>query len=136
MKRGERMQKDWIETHLIEINKLQKKLDATPTESKVQRIEILADMLVFIGRLAAEFSDQHKEAYTNRKQAYAQAEWDAPRRAQAYAELAVKEHRDIEKKAFKNMKRWDNAFITTREKINALKYCVKIDIEDGSSRTR
>jgi hypothetical protein len=125
---------NWIDTHLIEITKLQKKLEGTPEESKIQRIEILADMLVFIGKLAAEFAEEYKGVYAERKRVYAQAEIDAPRKAQAHAELAVVGLRGLEKEAYGNMKRWGHAFESTKEKINALKYRIKIDIEDGSSR--
>jgi hypothetical protein len=126
--------KDWTETHIEELGRLQARLDNTPEVDIRKRVDILSDMLILIGKLAAEFTDEYKGAYIARKQAYAEAEFDAPKRPQAYAELQVKEHRQREREASKLMKRWDNAFTSTKEKINALKFQVKIDIEDGSSR--
>ncbi|MET3700169.1 hypothetical protein SAMN05877753_1234 [Bacillus oleivorans] len=126
----------WIDEHVKEITKYQRLLDQVPDEDKVTQIDLLSKQLVFIGKLAAEFAEEHKRIYNERKRVYAQAEIDAPRKAQAYAELAVVDLRDQEKEAFGNMKRWGNAFTSTRERLNALKYKLKIDIEDGSSKGR
>lgn len=128
--------KDWTDEHLQEIIKYQKQLNAVPDENKVQRIELLSKQLVFIGKLAAEFSERYKKIYATRKRVYAEAEIAATKQRQAHAELAVVELREEEAEAYGNMKRWSNAFESTKEEINALKYKVKIDIEDGSSRTR
>ncbi|MED4234424.1 hypothetical protein [Priestia megaterium] len=129
-------QKDWVEEHLNEVLKYQQMLERTPDEMKVHRIEIMSKMLVFIGKLAATFSEEYKNIYADRKAAYAEAELAATRYKQAHAEIAVKELRKQEATAYGNMQRWRNAFESTKEEINALKYKVKIDIEDGSSRIR
>jgi hypothetical protein len=135
MREGFQMGKtNWIDTHIAELTKLQAKLDTLPEQMRIERIEVLSDMLVYIGKLAAEFSEEYKGVYAERKRVYAQAEIDAPKKAQAHAELAVIDLREQEKEAYGNMKRWANAFDSTKEKINALKYRIKIDIEDGSSR--
>ncbi|MEK4754817.1 hypothetical protein MKX72_20150 [Priestia sp. FSL R5-0597] len=129
-------ERDWVVEHLKEITKYQKQLDRTPKEMKVQRIEILSRMLVFIGKLAATFSEEYKNIYAERKYTYAEAEIKAEKNKKAYAEIAVRDLRKQEAKAYGNMQRWKNAFESTKEEINALKYKVKIDVEDGSSRTR
>lgn len=129
-------QKDWVEEHLNEILKYQQMLERTPDEMKVHRIEIMSKMLVFIGKLAAIFSEEYKNIYADRKAVYAEAELAATKYKQAHAEIAVKELRKHEATAYGNMQRWRNAFESTKEEINALKYKVKIHIEDGSSRIR
>lgn len=129
-------ERDWVAEHLEEIKKYQKRLESTPVEMKVQRIEILSRMLVFIGKLAATFSEEYKNIYAERKYVYAEAELAAEKNKKAHAEIAVRELRKQEAKAYGNMQRWRNAFDSTKEEINALKYKVKIDVEDGSSRMR
>ena len=129
-------QADWVETHIETIKQYQAQLKAIPKTSRVQRIEILSQMLVYIGKLAAELSEEYKQIYAERKRVYAEAEIAALKNKKAHAELAVIELRKMEAAAYGNMKRWNNAFESTKEEINALKYHVKIDIEDGSSRQR
>ncbi|MDF1507635.1 hypothetical protein PZE06_05495 [Robertmurraya sp. DFI.2.37] len=126
--------KDWTEEYLVELVKYNSMLKEIPLESRIQRIEVLSKQLVLIGKLAAEFSERYKKIYATRKRVYAEAEIAAPKNKQAHAELAVTELREEEAQAYGNMKRWSNAFESTKEEINALKYKVKIDIEDGSSR--
>lgn len=101
------MTQDWTETHLKEIIKYQRQLDALPGDGmEMARIETLSKMLVL--KLSAEFSERYKHVYASRKQVHAEA--------------------------YGNMKRWGNAFDSTKEEVNALKYRVRISIEDGSSR--
>ena len=127
-------ERDWTDEHLQEIIKYQAVLNSLPEQAKLQRIETLSKQLVFIGKLAAEFSERYKRIYAERKRVYAEAEIAALKNKKAHAELAVVELRKEEAQAYGNMKRWGNAFDSTKEEINALKYQVKIDIEDGSSR--
>ncbi|MED4098396.1 hypothetical protein [Priestia megaterium] len=129
-------QKDWVEEHLNEVLKYQQMLERTPDEMKVHRIEIMSKMLVFIGKLAATFSEEYKDIYAERKHAYAQAKVAATSQKEAHAEIAVYHLRKQEAQAYGNMERWRKAFESTKEEINALKYKLKIDIEDGSSRIR
>lgn len=128
------MKPDWVESHINQIKKYQIILNDVPEECRPERIETLSKMLVYIGRLAAELSEEYKRVYATRKRVYAEAYIDAPNSKAARAELAVTELRQEESVAYGNMKRWSNAFESTKEEINALKYKVKIDIEDGSSR--
>lgn len=125
---------DWIESHIEQIKKYQSFLNNLPEKCRPERIETLSKMLVYIGKLAAELSEEYKRVYATRKRVYAEAYIDAPNSKAARAELAVTELRQEESVAYGNMKRWSNAFESTKEEINALKYKVKIDIEDGSSR--
>lgn len=125
---------NWIESHIGYIKKYQRLLNEVPDECRVERIELLSKMLVYIGKVAAELSEEYKRIYATRKRVYAEAYIDAPNSKAARAELAVTEWREKESEAYGNMKRWNNAFESTKEEINALKYKVKIDIEDGSSR--
>ncbi|MED3574512.1 hypothetical protein [Cytobacillus praedii] len=127
-------EKDWTDEYLQELIKFNHELKKIPSESRVQRIEVISKQLVLIGKLAAEFSERYKKIYATRKRVHAEAYIDAPNNKAARAELAVVEWREKEAEAYGNMKRWTNAFESTKEEINALKYKVKIDIEDGSSR--
>ena len=128
------MDQKQIDAHLQEIIKYQKMLDEVPEENKVRRIELLSKQLVFIGRLASAFSEEYKRIYATRKRMHAEAYIAAERNKAAEAELAVADIREKEAEAYGNYKRWTNAFESTKEEINALKYKVKVDIEDGSSR--
>jgi hypothetical protein len=126
--------KDWTEDYLQDLIKYNNQLKQVPDDSRIQRIEILSKQLVLIGKMAAEFSERYKLIYAERKRVHAQAYIDAEKNKAAEAELAVVFLRGEEAEAYGNMKRWSNAFESTKEEINALKYKVKIDIEDGSSR--
>jgi hypothetical protein len=128
------LKKDWTDDYLKELMKYHKQLKQVPDDSRIQRIEILSKQLVLIGKLAAEFSERYKIIYAERKRVHAQAYIDAEKNKAAEAELAVVFLRGEEAEAYGNMKRWSNAFESTKEEINAMKYKVKIDIEDGSSR--
>jgi hypothetical protein len=126
--------KDWTDDYLQELIKYNKQLKQVPDESRIQRIEILSKQLVLIGKLAAEFSGKYKMIYAARKRLHAEAYIKAEKNKAAEAELAVVYLRTEEADAYSDMKRWSNAFDSTKEEINALKYQIKIDIEDGSSR--
>ncbi|WP_078382356.1 hypothetical protein [Sutcliffiella halmapala] len=129
------MKKDWTDIHLLEIIKYQKQLEVLPPDDmEMARIEILSKMLVFIGKLSAEFSERYKRVYASRKRVYAEAYIRAAKNKAAEAELAIIDLREEEAESYGNMKRWTNAFESTKEEINALKYKIKISIEDGSSR--
>jgi hypothetical protein len=128
------LKKDWTDDYLQELMKYHKQLKQVPDDSRIQRIEILSKQLVLIGKLAAEFSERYKMIYAERKRVHAQAYIDAEKNKAAEAELAVVFLRGEEAEAYGSMKRWQNGFESTREEINSLKYKIKIDIEDGSSR--
>ena len=128
-------QPEWIDKHLVEIMKYQKQLDILPYDGmEMARIEILAKMLVFIGKLSGEFSEQYKRVYATRKRVHAEAYLAAAGSKAQRAELAVIDLRKEEAEMYGNMIRWKNAFVSTQEEIHALKYRVRIGIEDGSNR--
>jgi hypothetical protein len=127
--------KDWTDDYLRDLISINNQLKQVPSEGRIQRIELLSKQLVLIGKLAAEFSERYKIIYAARKRTHAEAYIKADKNKAAEAELAVVFLRAEEAEAYGNMKRWSNAFESTKEEINALKYRIKIDIEDGSSRS-
>lgn len=122
-----------VEVHVNEILKYQAQLNNIGKEQYILRIELLSKILVLIGKLASHFSGQYKRIYAERKRVHAEAYIRATRNKAAEAELAVVDLRIEEAESYEDMKRWGNAFESTREEIQALKYKVKIDIADGSS---
>lgn len=128
------MKKDWTESYVQDLIACNNQLKEVHPENRVARIELLSKQLVLIGKLAAEFSERYKKIYATRKRVHAEAYIKATKNKAAEAELAVIDLREEEAAAYGHMKRWSNAFDSTKEEINALKYKIKIDIEDGSSR--
>ena len=127
-------EKDWTDEYVEELIKYNNLLTHIPHDTTVTRIEALSTHLVLLGKLPPAFPERYKKIYATRKRVYAEAVISAPRNKQAHAELAVVDLRQEEAEAYGQMKRWQNAFESTKEEINALKYKVKIDIEDGSNR--
>ena len=78
--------------------------------------------------------EMHRNIYVERKRIYNTEYLKAKQSKAVHAELAIIDIRQREADAYNNYKRWNTAFITTREEINALKYKVRIDLEDGSNR--
>jgi hypothetical protein len=128
------LKKDWTDDYLKDLIKYNNQLKQVPEDNRIMRIELLSKQLVLIGKMAAEFSERYKMIYAERKRVHAKAYIDAEKNKAAEAELAVVYLRGEEAEAYGNMKRWSNAFESTKEEINAMKYRVKVDIEDGSSR--
>lgn len=122
-----------LDDYLTEIKRYHQLIERVPEEDKVTRINLLSKQLVFIGRLASYFAEQNKRVYATRKRVYSETYLDATKHKAHVAELAVVDLREEEAEAYGNFKRWSNAFESTREEINALKYKVKIDFADGSS---
>lgn len=125
---------DPIQINLDEIKKYHKEIMQLSEEDKVDKIYLLSKQLTFIGRLAAIFSELHRNTYVERKLVYNQKYLEATTSKAVHAELAVAKLRKSEADYYNQYKRWNTAFITIREEINALKYKVRIDIEDGSSK--
>ncbi|GEM04515.1 hypothetical protein HMI01_15030 [Halolactibacillus miurensis] len=123
-----------IDENLEEVKNYHKQIMKLSEEDKVDKIYLLSKQLVFIGRLAAIFSEIHRNIYVERKRIYNTEYLKAKQSKAVHAELAIIDIRQREADAYNNYKRWNTAFITTREEINALKYKVRIDLEDGSSR--
>lgn len=123
-----------IDENLVEITAYHKQIMKLSEEDKVDKIYLLSKQLVFIGRLAAIFSELHRNTYVERKRVYNTEYLKAKQSKSVHAELAIINIREKEAEYYNNYKRWNTAFITTQEEINALKYKVKIDMADGSSK--
>ena len=130
------MNQEQIDNHVREITKYHQMLEQTPKENKRKRIELLSEQLVYIGKLAGEFSEVYKMTYAARKQVQYEAEVEAAEQRlkggkEAHGELAAVEWRKKEAEAYGNMKRWGNAFISTDNLIQALKFDIKIDMNNS-----
>lgn len=123
-----------LDGHIQEILRYQKLINELQEHDYLDRLEILSKMLVLIGKIAAHFSEEYKKVYATRKRVYAEAYINAKRSKQAEAELTIVDLREVEAETYGYYKRWTNAFESTKEEINVLKYKIRIDIEDGSSR--
>lgn len=133
-RRGNVEKQDWLDQHLAEIRHYQQLIEETPEDDLLERVNLLSKMLVLIGRVSARLSEDYKKIYATRKRVHAEAYIKATRNKAAEAELAVIDLRQEEAKAYGDHKRWLNAFESTQEEINALKYKLRVSMEDGSSR--
>lgn len=124
-----------IDENLREFKRYQLQLKQIADEDIVTRINVLAKQLVFIGRLASIFSEHSKQLYAYRKQVHTEAYLAAKKHKSIMAEKAIIDIRKQETEAYGNAKKWNTAFITTKEEINALKYKIKINLADGSNYT-
>jgi hypothetical protein len=93
----------------------------------MEKIDLLAKCLVYIGRVSSFLDGEHKRIYGERKYQYALAEIAAKPPRQAHAEIAVRELRQMESQAYEDMKRWRNGFESTQEELHAKKLKLKID---------
>lgn len=123
-----------LRTNLQYIFWYQKQIENTPDTDYVERINLMAKMLVFIGRVAAYCKTESKAKYIERKRVYWETYQAASKHKQAAAELSVLHIREEELEWSGMSERWNNAFVAVREELNAMKYKVKIEIEDGSNR--
>lgn len=85
-----------------------------------------------IGRVSSALDGEYKRIYAQRKYEYAVAEVNSPPPRQANAEIAVRELRQEEAKAYENMQRWRNALTSTTEELHSLKLKMRIDFHDGN----
>lgn len=124
-----------VERHITEITRLRREADKLPDDvpqALMEKIELLAKCLVFVGRLSSFLDGEYKRVYAERKRRYAEAYVNATRGKEAAAELAVADLRLIEAQAYEDMHRWRNAFEAMQEEIHALKLKMRIDFADGS----
>jgi len=127
------MDEKQIDLNLNEIKRFQQAINQLGDDMLIHRIELLSKQLVFIGRLASAFSEEYKRTIATRKRTHAEAYLNAEKYKAAQAELAVADIREQEAEAYGNYKRWTNAFESTKEEIHALKYKLRVGIEDGSN---
>lgn len=124
-----------MNSHFTEISRLRREADQLPEDNPsalMQKIELLAKCLVFIGRVSSVLDGEYKRVYANRKYEQALAHTRATKDKAAQAEIAVKDLREEEAQAYEYMQRWRNAFTSTNEEINSLKLKLRIDFADGS----
>ena len=123
-----------VERHITEITRLRREADKLPDDvphALMEKIDLLAKCLVYIGRVSSFLDGEYKRIYAKRKHDQAVAEVNAKPPRQANAEIAVAPLRLEEAKAYEMMHRWRNAFESTQEEIHALKLRKRIDFADG-----
>jgi len=123
-----------IDHHIAEIMRLRREADKLPDDvphALMEKIELLAKCLVFVGRLSSFLDGEYKRIYAERKRKYAEAYVSAPSPREAHAELAVIDLRQLEAEAYEKMHRWRNAFEAMKEEIHALKLRLRLDFADG-----
>ncbi|MDP5277205.1 hypothetical protein [Chengkuizengella axinellae] len=119
-----------VERYKNEIIKYRQTADAQVEDNPgalINKIDLLSKCLVYIGRLSSHCDGKYKRIYAQRKHDYAYAEIHSKSPKKANAELAVAALREQEAEAYELMQRWRNAFESTQQEINALKYKLKID---------
>lgn len=120
--------------HLNEITRLRREADSLPEDNPaglMQKIELLAKCMVYVGRLSSVLDGEYKRIYAERKRTYAQAYIAAPKAKEAYAELAVVELREKEAQAYEDSRRWRNALDSLTEEIHSLKLKMRMNFADG-----
>lgn len=128
-----------IDSHITEISRLRREADKLPDDSPgalINKIELLARCLVFVGRVSSHLDGAYKRIYGQRKYEQALAHTKATKDKAAHAEIAVKELREIEADAYEQMNRWRNAFSSTTEEIHSLKMRMKQDFHVDNHQNR
>ncbi|ARK28776.1 hypothetical protein [Halalkalibacter krulwichiae] len=128
------MTEQQLTEYVKELQIIQKEIEYTDNSDLQSLILLLSKRLVLVGKISASLSGDYKRIYARRKQMHAEAYIRATKNKAAMAELAIVEIREKEAEAYEDMKRWNNAFDSTKEEINALKYKVKVGIADGSGQ--
>lgn len=125
-----------VNAHLKEITRLRMEAEKLPDDnpqSLMEKITLLSRCLTYIGRLSSHLDGEYKRIYAQRKYEQAKAEVNSPPPRAANAELAVRELREQEAKAYEMMQRWRNAFSSTTEEVHALKLKMRIDFGEEIS---
>lgn len=121
-----------LDSHIFEISRLRREADKLPDDNPValmNKIELLAKCLVYIGRVSSHLDGAYKRVYAKRKYEHALAVTRATKDKQAHAEIAVKELREEEAQAYEDMNRWRNAYNSTVEEVHSLKMRMKQDFQ-------
>lgn len=119
-----------VDLHIAEIIRLRREADKLDNDSPgaiMEKVELLARCLVFVGRLSSHLDGYYKRVYNRRKLEYAQAYKAAKSHKAVEAELAIAELREMEADAYEQHRRWRNAFDSTTEEIHALKLRLRQD---------
>lgn len=124
-----------LSSHLNEITRLRREADSLPEDNPaglMQKIDLLAKCLTYIGRVSSVLDGDYKRIYAQRKRTYAESYIAAPKAKEAHAELAVVDLREAEAQAYEDMQRWRNAHTSLIEEIHALKMRLRLDFAEGA----
>lgn len=124
------MNEKQVDLHIAEIIRLRREADKLDNDNPgaiMEKVELLARCLVYVGRLSSHLDGYYKRVYNRRKLEYAQAYKAAKSHKAVEAELAVAELREMEAEAYEQHRRWRNAFDSTTEEIHALKLRLRQD---------
>ncbi|MEB3103054.1 hypothetical protein [Ferviditalea candida] len=124
-----------VDRHITEIMRLRRAADELPDDiphALMEKIELLAKCMVFVGRLSSFLDGEYKRIYAERKRVYAESYVKSKSAREATAELSIVDHRKKEAQAYEDMHRWRNAFEAMQEEIHALKLKMRIDFADGT----
>jgi len=108
--------------------------DVTLPYGVSQKIELLSQAQVIIGKLAADAVREYKRIYAKRKLAHAEAALAAKRDKLHHAEIAVAKLRTQEADLEADKVRWDHAFKSNQEVINSLKYTLKTMLAENPAQ--
>lgn len=98
-----------------------------------QKVEYLTEIQILLGRKAADAVRDYKRKYAERKRVYAEAYLSFTKDKAQNAELAVADLRLEEAELEADKVRWNNAFVSNGELVNALKYSLKVLLAEYSN---
>lgn len=98
----------------------------------MEKIELLSQCYLNVGKLSAFVDGEYKRIYANRKYEQAKAYTEATSHREANAEIAVRQLRLDEAQAYEDMSRWRNANSSLQNEINTLKMKLRVDFADGT----
>lgn len=120
--------------YINQIVKLRQEADALPDDNPgalMQKINLLTNCVMYIGRVSSQVDGDYKRLYAQRKYQHALAYKAASGSKAAAAEIAVHELRLQEADLYESMMRWRNALTSTTEELHALKLRLRIDYQQG-----
>lgn len=95
-------------------------------DTLARKIRILSQVQIVIGRKEADAVKEYKQIYATRQRVSAEAYVAAKSNKKQMAELAITDLRMKEAELESEVVRWNNAFKSNGELINALKYSLKV----------
>jgi hypothetical protein len=99
----------------------------------MEKIAILANCYMAIGRVSSMLDGEYKRIYAGRKYEQARAHIAASKNKAETAEVAVHHLRLEEAQAYEDMMRWRNALLSTREELHVLKMRMRVDYGESST---
>jgi hypothetical protein len=70
---GDVMGQAWLDSHAKEILRYQSMINELDEEDYLDRLHLLSKMLILIGKVSAQVSEDYKKIYARRKQVHAEA---------------------------------------------------------------